>query len=389
MSYSSNHLSNSISLNVKGTHIIDEKDDSQLVSTNDIALPNQKPLNHVGIDIGGSLTKIVYSSKLENGGKLNFESIETSKVEQIIDRLKEVLKLHYGFNPDSDSGEQNEVIIMATGGGAFKYNQLLLDEIKCPVVKTDEMQSLIVGLDFLITRIPDEIFTIDEHFSYNSVQCLEDPNIYPYLLVNIGSGVSMIKVTANNTFTRVSGSSVGGGTLWGLLSILTAANDFDEMLALAQDGNNENVDLLVGDIYGRGYNKIGLSADAIAASMGKAFKKVTADVKVPEDASAEEIRARRLERLLAFDQKDIAKSLLFAISNNIGQIAFLEAQRCGISKIFFAGSYIRNHPQTVKTLSYAVKFWSNNQQSAYFLRHEGYLGSLGAFLSKRASDDAQ
>ena len=34
----------------------------------------------------------------------------------------------------------------------------------------------------------------------------------------------------------------------------------------------------------------------------------------------------------------------------------------------------------MNTLSYAIKFWSKGAKRAYFLRHEGYLGSVGAFL---------
>lgn len=34
-------------------------------------------------------------------------------------------------------------------------------------------------------------------------------DIYPYLLVNIGSGVSMIKVSGPQEFERIGGSSVG------------------------------------------------------------------------------------------------------------------------------------------------------------------------------------
>ena len=34
----------------------------------------------------------------------------------------------------------------------------------------------------------------------------------------------------------------------------------------------------------------------------------------------------------------------------------------------------------MNTLSYAIKFWSKGTKKAYFLRHEGYLGSVGAFL---------
>jgi type II pantothenate kinase len=49
----------------------------------------------------------------------------------------------------------------------------------------------------------------------------------PCLLVNIGSGVSIIKINEDGTFERVSGTSLGGGTLWGLLSLLTPATSFD------------------------------------------------------------------------------------------------------------------------------------------------------------------
>lgn len=51
----------------------------------------------------------------------------------------------------------------------------------------------------------------------------------PCLLVNIGSGVSIIKVDEDGSFERVSGTSLGGGTLWGLLSLLTPATSFDGM----------------------------------------------------------------------------------------------------------------------------------------------------------------
>jgi type II pantothenate kinase len=35
------------------------------------------------------------------------------------------------------------------------------------------------------------------------------------------------------------------------------------------------------------------------------------------------------------------------------------------------------------TLSYAIKFWSKGEKQALFLRHEGYLGSVGAFLKRQ------
>lgn len=70
-----------------------------------------------------------------------------------------------------------------------------------------------------------------------------DSELFPYLLVNIGSGVSIIRVDGpgEGQHTRVSGSSVGGGTFWGLCRLLTGRRDFDEMLELSMQGNNANV----------------------------------------------------------------------------------------------------------------------------------------------------
>ena len=123
------------------------------------------------------------------------------------------------------------------------------------------------GLDFFINEIPNEVFTYSEDSPMTFMPHPPDPpNIYPYLLVNIGSGVSMIKVSGPRQYERIGGTSLGGGTLWGLLSLLTGARSFDDMLRLAENGDNGNVDLLVGDIYGQAYNKIGLKSTHIASS---------------------------------------------------------------------------------------------------------------------------
>lgn len=43
------------------------------------------------------------------------------------------------------------------------------------------------------------------------------------------------------------------------------------------------------------------------------------------------------------------------------------------------------HAATISTLSYAIRFWSKGTKRALFLRHEGYLGGIGAWL-KNLSD---
>ena len=272
---------------------------------------------------------------------------------------------------------------MATGGGDFRFYDKMREVLHVNVVREDEMDCLIMGLDFFITEIPREVFTFSETEPMNFAE--QKIDIYPYLLVNIGSGVSMIKVSGPKQFQRVGGTSLGGGTFWGILSLLTGARTFDEMLAMADRGDNAGVDMLVGDIYGTGYgantNITGLKSTTIASTFGKVFKMKRAAERHAEDG--EGLAKENSDEVGGFRIEDMSRSLLYAISNNIGQIAYLQSEKHGLKDIYFGGSFIRGHAQTMNTLSYAIKFWSKGEKQAYFLRHEGYLGAVGAFLRRQ------
>lgn len=213
------------------------------------------------------------------------------------------------------------------------------------------------------------------------------PDVYPYLLVNIGSGVSMIKVSGPKEFQRVGGTHLGGGTFWGILSLLTGARTFDDMLAMADSGDNSGVDMLVGDIYGMDYSKIGLKSTAIASTFGKVFRMKNAAERNAENGEGLSPRdPEHPEDDVKFRPEDMSRSLLYAISNNIGQIAYLQSEKHEVKHIYFGGSFIRGHRQTMNTLSYAIRFWSKGEKQAYFLRHEGYLGAVGAFLRRQPAN---
>ncbi|RIA98345.1 fumble-domain-containing protein, partial [Glomus cerebriforme] len=351
-------------MNVTGAKICDEK---PYPETRDIVLPNQTSLvSQIAVDIGGSLAKVVYFSKrqnIHNGGRLNFIKFETEKIDECIDFIENLIAAR---NDPDQSNLKKKIVIKATGGGAHKFYDSFTKKLKgVKVEKEDEMECLITGLNFLIAEIPNEVFTYSENDPMCFVDTPNPANMFPYMLVNIGSGVSILKVTKPDKFERISGTSLGGGTLWGLLSLLTGAKSFDEMLELSKNGDNTNVDMLVGDIYGSDYNKIGLKSTTIASSMGKVFKK--------------NIR----QNVGNFKSEDISKSLLYMVSNNIGQIAYLNAQAHGLKRIYFGGCFIRGHPITMNTLSYAINYWSQGTMNALFLRHEGYLGAVGAFLKHR------
>ncbi|XP_020231168.1 pantothenate kinase 2 [Cajanus cajan] len=362
-----------------------------------ILLPNQSDdLSHLALDIGGSLIKLVYFSRHENqsaddkrkksvkerlgisngnrrsfpilGGRLHFVKFETRKINECLDFIHSK-QLHCGGLESRypDVSDQNG-IIKATGGGAYKYADLFKERLGVSLDKEDEMDCLVAGANFLLKAIRHEAFT---HMEGQKEFVQIDPNdLFPYLLVNIGSGVSMIKVDGDGKFERISGTNVGGGTYWGLGRLLTKCKSFDELLELSQKGDNRTMDMLVGDIYGGlDYSKIGLSASTIASSFGKT---------ISEKKELEDYRP-----------EDISLSLLRMISYNIGQIAYLNALRFRLKRIFFGGFFIRGHAYTMDTISFAVHFWSKGEAQAMFLRHEGFLGALGAFMSyeKHGLDD--
>jgi type II pantothenate kinase len=395
----------SVKINVKGAFIVDPDTATPAVTsttaanaigngsgspthheTSDIRLPNHTAVvSHIAIDIGGSLAKLVYFSReahsREPGGRLNFQNFETDRIDDCVEFMKHLCEKQMPLN----GSRPGELCVMATGGGAYKFYDKVRETLGVDVLREDEMECLIIGLDFFITQIPREVFTYSDTEPMHFVR--PEDNKYPYLLVNIGSGVSFLKVTGPRSYQRVGGTSLGGGTLWGLLSLLTGARSFDDMLDQAGHGDNAKVDMLVGDIYGTDYGKIGLKSTTIASSFGKVFRMKRASEStdnheaVATDGPAEDAAAADADAE-PFSNADISRSLLYAISNNIGQIAFLQSQIHSLPRIYFGGSFIRGHRQTMNTLSYAIKFWSKGEKQAYFLRHEGYLGAVGAFLKR-------
>lgn len=339
------------------------------------AFANLKNAQNFAIDIGLSLTKIAYYStvsyrkalyendglgnsgerayKVHEGNRLHFIKFETRYIENCLDFLKENLVHVEKFHGKS---------IKVTGGGSYKYTPLLQEKLGLLVDKEDEIGCLIKGCNFLLKNIPCEAFEFERHGNPEYKFQKAGPNIFPYMLVNIGSGVSILKVESNDVFERVGGTATGGGTFWGLGSLLTKRKGFDELLQLAERGDHRNVDMLVKDIYGGDYSSQGLPGELIASSFGKAV--TGCDNKGHP----------------TYSEADLARSLLFTISNDIGQIASLYATIHKIDTVYFGGYFLRNHPLSMHTISYSMKYWSHDKVKPLFLRHEGYLGAIGAFL---------
>lgn len=56
--------------------------------------------------------------------------------------------------------------------------------------------------------------------------------------------IFVFKVESETSYTRVGGTSMGGGTFWGLGALLTGCKTFDELIQLASSGNHKNVSFI-------------------------------------------------------------------------------------------------------------------------------------------------
>ncbi|XP_056100068.1 4'-phosphopantetheine phosphatase isoform X4 [Rhinichthys klamathensis goyatoka] len=364
----------------RGSHSMDKS----ITLPPDEIFRNLENAKRFAIDIGGSLTKLAYYSTVQHkvakvrsfdhSAKVSLQETdgdplyEISVQEEITARLHfikfenayietclDFIKVHL-VNTETK-------VIKATGGGAHKFKDLIEKKLKLKVDKEDEMTCLIKGCNFVLKNIPHEAFVYAKHADSEFRFQNTHPDIFPYLLINIGSGVSIVKVESEDKFERIGGSSIGGGTFWGLGALLTKTKRFDELLQLASKGQHTNVDMLVKDIYGGAYGSLGLTGDLIASSFGKS---ATTDKE--------------------FSKEDMAKSLLHMISNDIGQLACLYAKLHNLTRVYFGGFFIRGHPVTMHTITYSINFFTKGEVQALFLRHEGYLGAIGAFL-KGAEED--
>ena len=191
-------------------------------------------------------------------------------------------------------------------------------------------------------------------------------SVYPFLLVNIGSGVSILKVTSENICERLGGCPMGGGTFFGLARLLTGGSSFEETLKQASEGNKANVDMLVKDIYGGDYTKFNLKGNVVASSFGKLGRDHNDTV---------------------YSQADVLASILHMITNNIGSLANLHAKNYGIKRIIYSGNFFHHNQTAMHLLSMSMRYWSAGSVKALFLEHEGYCGAVGALLSTLESKE--
>ena len=354
-----------------------------------LAYPKHTPW--FGMDIGGSLVKVVFFDPTET---FQYEEetltrartyLKSSRAYGTTGKRDEHLEMPCNINGREgtlhfirfSTSQMNDFIqmakdkcltesiddICATGGGAFKFEEQFRSDLGVKLRKSDELDSVIYGIHF-----------IDKHNSARECYYIQDPldeaksqsrpydfsQPYPYLVVNIGSGVSILAVYSPTSYSRIWGSSIGGGTFEGLCCSLTQSQiTFDDAIRLAEAGSSTKVDKLVKDIYGGDYTKFNLKGDLVASSFGN---------------------MNNAEKRSQANPEDFARGVLELVTLNIASIARLCAKLERIDRVVFIGNFLRVNELSMKLLSYAVDYWSKGEIKALFLEHEGYFGAVGCLV---------
>lgn len=194
----------------------------------------------VGIDIGGSTTKI---AGFDNEQML--VPVQISASNAIASLFGAFGKFLYDNNLELTDIEQ----VNLTGVGSNNVTQKIYG---LPTYRVDEFSANGVG---------------GGYFAGNK----ED-----FMVVSMGTGTSFVRVK-NNVPTHLGGIGIGGGTITGLSKLMLGTNDVDKIQEMAQEGKVGNIDLRIGDISNKPLP--GLDLEITASNFGKASSRASSEDK--------------------------------------------------------------------------------------------------------------
>lgn len=184
----------------------------------------------IGIDVGGSTTKIV---GLVDASIISPMSITaTDPVSSLFGAFGK-----YIYNNNISLNDVEHVMITGVGSSSVNGNVYGL-----PTTKVDEFQS-----DGLGARFGSRLKNL--------------------IVVSMGTGTTLVKVEGDD-IKHLGGISMGGGTLMGLASLLLKTTNIETIQELAERGNVKNVNLQIEDICKNDIE--GLPLYATASLFGKA-----------------------------------------------------------------------------------------------------------------------
>lgn len=183
----------------------------------------------IGIDIGGTTTKIVgYSDR----------NILSPILVKATDPVASVYGALGRFLNDNGLALSDIDKIMVTGVGASYLTDGLLG---IPTARVDEFLAIGMGGLFL-------------------------SGLEKAIVVSMGTGTAFVMADRDRA-VHLGGTGIGGGTLLGLSNRMLNIRNFDDIIRMAEGGSLDHIDLTIGDISRDGVTN--LLPDTTASNFGK------------------------------------------------------------------------------------------------------------------------
>ena len=193
----------------------------------------------IGIDVGGTTTKIVGFRKQDNGVK---ELIAPQFV-RATDPLTSIYGAFGKFTAQNGLGLSDIDKIMMTGAGSSVIDRSIYN-LNCNFVP---------------------------EFSSSGIGGLYLSGLSEAIVVSMGTGTALVHAKKNGNKFDISylgGTGIGGGTLTGLSRKLIGVDTIEHIEQLCQDGNLDNVDLRIKDIS-QTHTYHGINENLTASNFGK------------------------------------------------------------------------------------------------------------------------
>ena len=228
----------------------------------------------IGIDVGGSATKIV---AFTDEGKL---------IAPLFVRATDPVTSIYGalgrFTAENGLELKDIRRIMVTGAGSAYVGEELYGR---PCVRVSEFDSVGKG-GLYLSGLPRAI------------------------VVSMGTGTAIVCADEQSGCEYLGGTGVGGGTLMGLSKLLLGMEELEHTAELAESGSLSKIDLTVSDITKDG-EKLGLPLNMTAANFGKVSDMAT--------------------------KQDISLGLFNMVFETVGMMSIFAARNKGVDDIVLIG----------------------------------------------------
>lgn len=191
----------------------------------------------IGIDVGGSTTKIV---------GIEHEKIINPMFVKAADPVTSLFGAFGKYVYDTGIMLSDVEKVILTGVGSGYVDQSLYG---LSTTKTDEFWANGLGAQYLT-------------------------DLDKLIVVSMGTGTSFVQVEGSN-IRHIGGLGIGGGTILGLSRLLLKTQDIHQVVELASLGNITHIDLQIKDICNKPLS--GLPLDATASTFGKASANAVAE----------------------------------------------------------------------------------------------------------------